>query len=390
MSRWNINLLTLFPDMFPGFLGQSLAGKALERGDWSFAAVNIRDFATDIHKTVDDTPYGGGAGMVMRADIIEKALLSLEERRNREIEEWKKKSPDSSIPPFLHSSRLIYLSPRGKPLTQGLVKELSATPALTLLCGRYEGVDQRVLDAHGFEEISIGDYVLSGGEPAALILMDACIRLLPGVMGNAATPDEESFSNGLLEYPHYTRPAEWTAADGTVHGVPDILKSGDHAKIKTWRQGESEKMTRERRPDLLRLSQEGTKTQSGLSKDDDMEKTAKTIVHCAFQVHKNLGPGLLETVYEAYFWQKLVESGLSVQRQVPIKITKDDFKAELGFRADMIVNNTILIELKAVETLLPVHKAQVISYIKLGSYPLGFLINFNSALIKDGIRRFVN
>lgn len=228
MSVFHINLLTLFPDMFPGSLGQSLAGKALERGDWSYKAVNIRDFTQDVHKTVDDTPYGGGAGMVMRADIIEKALLSIEK-----------------------PGRKIYLSPRGQVLDQPLVKELSAEPALTLLCGRYEGVDQRVLDAHGFEEISIGDYVLSGGEPAALILMDACIRLLPGVMGNDETANEESFSNGLLEYPHYTRPAEWTAADGKTYDVPDVLKSGDHAKIEQWRKEQSEKLTAARRPDLL-------------------------------------------------------------------------------------------------------------------------------------------
>lgn len=219
------NILTLFPEMFPGSLGQSLAGKALERGDWGYKAINIRDFAGDsVHKSVDDTPYGGGAGMVMRADIIEKALLSVSK-----------------------PGRKIYLSPRGKPLTQTMVKEFSQIEALTLLCGRYEGVDQRVLDAHDFEEVSIGDYVLSGGEPAALILMDACIRLLPGVMGNTATPDEESFSNGLLEYPHYTRPAEWNGVR-----VPEVLQSGDHAKIKAWREEQSYAITKARRPDLLK------------------------------------------------------------------------------------------------------------------------------------------
>lgn len=223
------NILTLFPEMFPGCLGESLSGKALEKGLWGYEAVNIRDFGEGIHKAVDDTPYGGGAGMVMRADILEKALLGVE-----------------------NPGRKIYLSPRGKPLTQALVKELSTTPALTLLCGRYEGVDQRVLDAHDFEEISIGDYVLSGGEPAAIILMDACIRLLPGVMGNEATPDEESFANGLLEYPHYTRPAEWTDANGEVHAVPEVLQSGNHAKIRGWREAESLKLTKARRPDLLK------------------------------------------------------------------------------------------------------------------------------------------
>lgn len=229
---WHVNILTLFPEMFPGSLGQSLSGKALQSGLWSYRALNIRDFTSDKHKTVDDTPFGGGAGMVMRADITEKALLSLP-------------SP----------GRRIYLSPRGKLLNQALVEELAATPLLTLLCGRYEGVDQRVLDAHEFEEISIGDYVLSGGEPAALILMDACIRLLPGVMGNEDTPTEESFAastGGLLEYPHYTRPAEWTSANGQTYAVPDILKSGDHAKITAWRQEQALKITQARRPDLLK------------------------------------------------------------------------------------------------------------------------------------------
>lgn len=228
----NFNLLTLFPDMFPGMLGQSLAGKALMRGDWSFNAVNIRDYATDNHKTVDDTPYGGGAGMVMRADIIESALLSVQK-----------------------PGRKIYLSPRGKVFNQALAKELSQEENITLLCGRYEGVDQRVLDAHDFEEISIGDYVLSGGEPAALILMDACIRLLDGVMGNVETADNESFctnTGGLLEYPHYTRPAEWTAQNGETYTVPDVLRGGHHADIDKWREEESLKITNVVRPDLLK------------------------------------------------------------------------------------------------------------------------------------------
>ena len=228
---WHVTLLTLFPEMFPGFLGQSLAGRAFERGDWSYNAVQIRNFGEGRHQTVDDTPFGGGAGMVMRADVIEKALLSL---------------PDAG--------RKIYMSPRGKVLDQNLVKELSQETNLTILCGRYEGVDQRVLDAHGFEEISIGDYVLSGGEVAALTMMDACIRLLPGVMGNETTPDEESFPNGLLEYPHYTRPAEWTDANGKSHEVPEVLKSGNHAKIAQWREEQSRKLTQAVRPDLLSKS----------------------------------------------------------------------------------------------------------------------------------------
>lgn len=230
----HFTLLTLFPEMFPGSLGQSLSGRALEKGLWSFNTINIRDFGEGVHKTVDDTPYGGGAGMVMRADVIEKALFF----QNR---------------PIIRSSDhpLIYLSPRGLPLTQNKVKELSSAQNITLLCGRYEGVDQRVLDAHNIEEISIGDYILSGGEPAALILMDACIRLLPGVMGNDDTPIEESFSNGLLEYPHYTRPALWEAANGHAYAVPDILTSGDHGKIRKWREEQSRAITAQRRPDLV-------------------------------------------------------------------------------------------------------------------------------------------
>lgn len=226
------NLLTLFPEMFPGSLDKSLSGKALENHKWKFKTTNIRDFAKDVHKSVDDTPYGGGAGMVMRADIIEKALKSLP-----------------------NPGRKIYLSPRGRPLKQKLVKELAAEKHVTLLCGRYEGVDQRILDAHNFEEISVGDYVLSGGEPAALILMDACIRLIPGVMGNNNTADEESFSDGakgLLEYPHYTRPASWTDTRGTTHNVPEVLQSGNHAKIKEWRDDQSLATTKARRPDLLK------------------------------------------------------------------------------------------------------------------------------------------
>ncbi len=246
MAGFHINLLTLFPEMFPGFLGHSLAGRALERGDWSFNAVQIRDFGEGRHQTVDDTPFGGGAGMVMRADVIERALLSLPPHR---LDALQSKADDDDG--LKKTGRKIYMSPRGKVLDQALVKELSAEENLTILCGRYEGVDQRVLDAHGFEEISIGDYVLSGGEVAALALMDACIRLLPGVMGNEATPDEESFSNGLLEYPHYTRPAEWTDANGTVREVPEILKSGNHAKIDAWRHEQSVALTKKIRPDLM-------------------------------------------------------------------------------------------------------------------------------------------
>ena len=228
---WHCNILTLFPEMFPGSLGLSLSGRAMENGSWSYDAVNIRDHANDKHATVDDTPYGGGAGMVMKADVLENALLSI---------------------PTEKRGRLIYMSPRGKVLNQALVQELSEESNLTILCGRYEGVDQRFLDAYDVEEVSIGDYVLSGGEPAALILMDACIRLLPGVMGNVETAGEESFSSGMLEYPHYTKPAAWTDAKGTNHDVPDVLRSGDHAKIKAWRETQSFELTKQRRPDLIK------------------------------------------------------------------------------------------------------------------------------------------
>jgi tRNA (guanine37-N1)-methyltransferase len=228
---FHCNLITLFPDMFPGPLGQSISGKALDAGKWSYATINPRDFATDKHGTVDDTPYGGGAGMVLRADVLESALLSI---------------PPSS------RGRIIYMSPRGKVLNQNLVQELSSEPNLTILCGRYEGVDQRFLDAYDVEEISIGDYVLSGGEPAAIITMDACIRLLDGVMGNEDTAGDESFSNGLLEYPHYTRPAQWTDANGETHDVPEILKNGHHAKIKQWQAEQSLAITKTNRPDLLK------------------------------------------------------------------------------------------------------------------------------------------
>lgn len=225
----HFNLLTLFPDMFPGFLGQSIAGKALEDRLWSFATVHIRDHALDKHKTVDDTPYGGGAGMVMKADVVENALLSI---------------------PAPARGRLIYLSPRGQTLTHKLATELAQEPNITFLCGRYEGVDQRLLDAHGFEEISIGNYVLSGGEPAALVVMDSIIRLLPSVMGNDETLAEESFSDALeggLEYPHYTRPACWVDSLGVEHKVPEVLQSGDHGKIKKWRLQESSKLTAQRK-----------------------------------------------------------------------------------------------------------------------------------------------
>ena len=223
-NPWRAKVLTLFPEMFPGCLGQSLAGKALEDGVWALETLDIRDFSSDKHRTVDDTPFGGGAGMVLKPDVVDKALTAA--RAGTDL-------------------RPIYLSPRGELLTQSLVAELAAGPGALLLCGRFEGVDQRVLDAHGVREVSVGDYVLSGGEPAALVLCDACIRLLPGVMGNTETVLEESFSAGLLEYPHYTRPAEWQGRQ-----VPEVLLSGHHGKVADWRRTQAEATTKERRPDL--------------------------------------------------------------------------------------------------------------------------------------------
>lgn len=220
---WCATVFTLFPAMFPGPLGQSLAGKAHEQGRWALEVRDIRAAALDRHRTVDDTPFGGGAGMVMRPDVLDAAIGPDDERL------------------------LLYLSPRGAALTQARVRALAAGPGVRLLCGRYEGVDQRLLDARGVEEVSIGDYVLSGGELPALVLLDACVRLLPGVMGAAVSADEESFSAGLLEYPQYTRPAAWQGRD-----VPEILLSGHHAAIAAWRRQQAEELTQRRRPDLWR------------------------------------------------------------------------------------------------------------------------------------------
>ncbi len=226
-TPWTARVLTLFPEMFPGVLGFSLAGKALENGIWALDVLDIRDFARDKHRAVDAAPFGGGAGMVMRPDVLDAAL-----------EGARKRSGEGA-------AAAIYLSPRGRLLDQALVRELAAGPGVTLLCGRYEGVDQRVLEARRVSEVSIGDYVLSGGEPAALTLLDAVVRVLPGVMGNEASPAEESFERGLLEYPHYTRPADWRG-----HRVPEVLLSGHHGNIRSWRKTQAEHVTRERRPDL--------------------------------------------------------------------------------------------------------------------------------------------
>ncbi|KQN93604.1 tRNA (guanine-N1)-methyltransferase [Sphingomonas sp. Leaf231] len=219
---FHATILTLYPEMFPGPLGTSLAGRALGEGRWALDAVNIRDFTTDRHRTVDDTPAGGGAGMVLRADILARAVDAHADGRP-----------------------LLAMTPRGRPLTQERVRALAAGPGAVVLCGRFEGFDERLLEARGVEQVSIGDYILSGGEMATLVLLDACVRLLPGVMGAASSGVEESFESGLLEYPHYTRPVEW---EGRT--IPQVLRSGDHAKIAAWRQRQAEIDTRLRRPDL--------------------------------------------------------------------------------------------------------------------------------------------
>ena len=219
------SILTLYPDMFPGALGHSMSGRAIERGDVEINAINIRDFAEGKHRNVDDTPSGGGAGMVLRADVLARGIDSL---------------PEDNRPRLL-------MSPRGKPLTQSRVRELSEGDGVVIVCGRFEGVDQRVIDGRNLEEVSIGDYILSGGEPAAFIVLDAIVRLLPGVMGNAESGEFESFENDLLEHPHYTRPQEFEG-----HEIPQVLLSGNHKKIDEWRKAQSQALTQERRPDLLK------------------------------------------------------------------------------------------------------------------------------------------
>ena len=229
---WRATALTLFPGMFPGPLGESLAGKALRDGVWSLEAVDIRRFAKDRHGTVDDAPFGGGAGMVLKPDVLSAAIEAV-----------------AAAPGMAEVPRIL-LSPRGAPFTQARGRQLAAGPGVVLVCGRFEGVDERAIEANALEEISVGDFVLSGGEIPAMTVMDCCVRLLPGVMGAANSGDEESFEDGLLEYPHYTRPATWTGPDGIERRVPDILVSGHHGKVAAWRNRQREEITRRRRPDL--------------------------------------------------------------------------------------------------------------------------------------------
>lgn len=225
-GAWTAQVITLLPQAFPGVLGESLTGKALAEGRWSLRTIDLRTFGEGKHRNVDDTPAGGGAGMVLRPDVLGHAL---DEAALAARGRWP----------------VIYLSPRGAPLTQAMARRLAAADGVTLLCGRFEGVDERVLEAYDIEEVSLGDFVMTGGEIAAMALIDATVRLLPGVLGNAASTEEESFSDGLLEHPQYTRPAEWRG-----RAIPEVLLSGNHAKIAAWRRAQSEAITQERRPDL--------------------------------------------------------------------------------------------------------------------------------------------
>jgi tRNA (guanine37-N1)-methyltransferase len=230
-NAWTAKIITLFPEAFPGTLGLSLTGKALDFGLWQLETIDLRPFGIGKHLNVDDTPSGGGAGMVLRADVVDAALRKAAEGTVQDRARWP----------------VIYLSPRGKPFDQAIAHRLAAAEGITLLCGRFEGVDQRVLDLHHVEEISLGDFVLTGGEIAATALIDATVRLIPRVLGNQASTEEESFSEGLLEFPHYTRPTDWQG-----RAIPEVLQSGHHANIATWRKAMAERLTKERRPDLWR------------------------------------------------------------------------------------------------------------------------------------------
>jgi tRNA (guanine37-N1)-methyltransferase len=234
-APWTASVVTLFPEMFPGPLGHSLAGRALQEGRWRLEPIAVREFATDRHRTVDDVPFGGGAGMVMRPDVVACALDAA-----------RATGPERPT---------VYLTPRGRRLSQPRVEALAEGPGIVILCGRFEGVDQRVIEGRGLEELSLGDIVLSGGEPAAIALIDACVRLLPGVVGAPASLSEESFARDLLEYPHYTRPQVWEG-----RAVPEVLVSGHHARIRAWRKEQAERITRCRRPDLWARHLEGAAT----------------------------------------------------------------------------------------------------------------------------------
>ncbi len=245
---WTATVMTLFPDMFPGPLGLSVPGRGLDAEVWRLRTVNIRDFGLPPHGSVDDAPFGGGPGMVMRADVLDQALEAVAG----------------------HAGPVICPGPRGEPFCQKLAQELAAGPGMVLLCGRYEGIDQRLLDSRSIREISLGDFVLSGGEPAALAIVDATVRLLPGVLGRRESLDEESFADGLLEYPHYTRPAQWKGL-----AVPEVLLSGDHGRIASWRHAQAEQATRKRRPDLWARYLENMRNSPSAGRDADAEKALR-------------------------------------------------------------------------------------------------------------------
>ena len=276
-------IITLYPDMFPGPLGTSLAGRALSEGKWSCDTINPRDFATDRHRSVDDTPAGGGAGMVLRADIMAAAVDHAVERMAEKIAAQNAVRPEpveglggdvsgastssartAVSPP---TPPILAMTPRGKPLTQARVREIASGPGVTIICGRFEGFDERLFDARAIEEVSIGDYVLSGGEMGAMVLLDACIRLLPGVMGASSSGDDESFENVILEYPQYTRPQIW---EGRI--IPEVLRSGDHAKIAAWRKQRAEEDTRLRRPDLWERHRDAPDQSPSGAQEKDKDK----------------------------------------------------------------------------------------------------------------------
>ena len=238
-GAWEARVITLFPDVFPGVLGASLTGKALDKGLWRLETIDLRTFGEGKHRNVDDTPAGGGAGMVLRADILSRAIRFAQRNAPQDRARWP----------------LIYLSPRGKPFDQRMAQRLSRTDGMTLIAGRFEGIDQRVIDYYEIEEVSLGDFVMTGGEIAAQAMLDATIRLRPGILGNEASAVEESFSEGLLEHPHYTRPQIWEG-----HAIPEVLISGDHGKVDAWRREQSEKITKKRRPDLWAAYKNQNKT----------------------------------------------------------------------------------------------------------------------------------